>query len=498
MTQNFYTPDKACAVFLHRLVGVCFSLTTFYEFGRLAYLITSLPAIPSIPPPPNLLKIYKDRQSNSVCLIPFDSFHTMTTAYITLLTNESYLPGVLTLGKVLKAQHDTTHKLAVLINSAALSEDAIALIETIYDDVIDIKDELIYSPVATVRALLGRPELAVTYSKIHLWGLTQYSKLVYLDADTLPLQSLDGLFDLEVALHEVHASPDAGWPDIFNSGVLVLQPNQDIFASLVKFINTEETPSFDGADQGLFNEFFNLSSSSKGNWKRLPFLYNVTPNATYQYTPAFDRFVKDIKLVHFIGESKPWNNGNTLSSGLAQAVADIHRLWWLAFNTYFPAEVGRKILNKKGEAHALKFDKTASQWDKPDLEDTKLNHYHGGITDDPVSAVFPWEQRETRTATRSFSPLPANNHEPTETASAPSLTERVSHDIKKSIETLTNLTVGSTSPTKLASLKETYNIDDSENNQWDPAASLNKIAQLPSKLLSKSRQDDDNKDDKKE
>lgn len=52
MTQNFYTPDKACAVFLHRLVGVCFSLTTFYEFGRLAYLITSLPAIPSIPPPP--------------------------------------------------------------------------------------------------------------------------------------------------------------------------------------------------------------------------------------------------------------------------------------------------------------------------------------------------------------------------------------------------------------------------------------------------------------
>lgn len=418
----------------------------------------------------------------------------MTTAYITLLTNESYLPGVLTLGKVLKAQHGTKHKLAVLINSTALSADAIALIETIYDDVIDIKDELIYSPIATVRALLGRPELAVTYSKILLWGLTQYSKLVYLDADTLPLQSLDPLFGLEVALHEVHASPDAGWPDIFNSGVLVLQPNQEVFASLLDFINTEEVPSFDGADQGLLNEFFNLSSSGKRSWKRLPFLYNVTPSSSYQYTPAFDRFVKDIKLVHFIGEIKPWNDSNTLSPGSTQAVADIHHLWWLAFNTYFPAELGHKILNKRGEAHALKFDKTTSQWDKPEFEDTRLNHYHGGITDNPVSAVFPWEQRETRTATRSFSSISADNQEPTKTSSAPSLTKRVSHDIKKSIENLTNLTVGSTSPPKLASLKETYNIDDSENNQWDPAASLNKIAQLPSKFLSKSRQDEDSID----
>ena len=34
-------------------------------------------------------------------------------------------------------------------------------------------------------ALLTRPELGITFSKIHCWRLTQYNKCVFLDADTL-------------------------------------------------------------------------------------------------------------------------------------------------------------------------------------------------------------------------------------------------------------------------------------------------------------------------
>lgn len=33
--------------------------------------------------------------------------------------------------------------------------------------------------------LLGRPELGVTFTKIHCWTLTQYNKCVFVDADTL-------------------------------------------------------------------------------------------------------------------------------------------------------------------------------------------------------------------------------------------------------------------------------------------------------------------------
>jgi glycogenin glucosyltransferase len=34
-------------------------------------------------------------------------------------------------------------------------------------------------------SLLGRPDLNVTFTKIHAWELTQFQKCVFLDADTL-------------------------------------------------------------------------------------------------------------------------------------------------------------------------------------------------------------------------------------------------------------------------------------------------------------------------
>jgi len=33
--------------------------------------------------------------------------------------------------------------------------------------------------------LLSRPELGVTFTKLHCWRLTQFSKCVFMDADTL-------------------------------------------------------------------------------------------------------------------------------------------------------------------------------------------------------------------------------------------------------------------------------------------------------------------------
>lgn len=33
--------------------------------------------------------------------------------------------------------------------------------------------------------LLGRPDLSVTFTKLHCWRLTQFKKCVFMDADTL-------------------------------------------------------------------------------------------------------------------------------------------------------------------------------------------------------------------------------------------------------------------------------------------------------------------------
>ena len=89
-------------------------------------------------------------------------------------------------------------------------------------------------------ALLTRPELGVTFSKLHAWRLTQYSKCVFLDADTLVLENVDELFDRE----ELSAAPDIGWPDCFNSGVFVYEPSMDTFSNLLAM--AQQTGSFDG------------------------------------------------------------------------------------------------------------------------------------------------------------------------------------------------------------------------------------------------------------
>ena len=64
-------------------------------------------------------------------------------------------------------------------------------------------------------AHIERPELAQTYTKIHLWGL-DYSKVLYLDADTLPLfgrtDHRGGSLRLDFPRGKILAAPDLGLP----------------------------------------------------------------------------------------------------------------------------------------------------------------------------------------------------------------------------------------------------------------------------------------------
>lgn len=90
--------------------------------------------------------------------------------------------------------------------------------------------------------LLGRPELDVTFTKLNTWELVQYSKVVFLDADTLVVQNIDVLFDSD----EFSACPDIGWPDCFNSGVFVCQPSLDTHKRLMDFAVLHG--SFDGGE----------------------------------------------------------------------------------------------------------------------------------------------------------------------------------------------------------------------------------------------------------
>ncbi|XP_031329782.1 glycogenin-2-like isoform X3 [Photinus pyralis] len=247
-------------------------------------------------------------------------------AWVTLATNDSYSLGALVLAHSLR-QVNTVHQLAVLVTpgvTPVMRAKLASVFNVVVDvNILDSKDE------ANLR-LLKRPELGVTFTKLHCWRLTQFEKCVFLDADTMVLANADELFDKE----EFSAAPDVGWPDCFNSGVFVYRPSEETYSNIVKF--ALERGSFDGGDQGLLNLYFS-DWAHKDISKHLPFIYNTCSTACYSYLPAFKQFGGNVKIIHFIGSSKPWLQYFDSETRQVQVGSDLQHLrvvlqqWWNIF-----------------------------------------------------------------------------------------------------------------------------------------------------------------------
>lgn len=173
--------------------------------------------------------------SPSVCLTRTLPFCSGMEAYVTLVTSDSYVPGALVLGHRLRDLR-TTRPLACLI-TPGIADHLRELLANVYDELIDV-DPLETTTPENLQ-FLGRPDLGLTFTKLHLWRLSR-RKLVFLDADTLPLRNVDELFQRP----SFSAAPDAGWPDCFNSGVFVMEPSEVCYRELVAL--AAKQGSFDG------------------------------------------------------------------------------------------------------------------------------------------------------------------------------------------------------------------------------------------------------------
>jgi len=254
-----------------------------------------------------------------------------------LLMSDSYLPGAVVLANSLR-DAGTKKKLAVLVTMDTLSADTIGELKTLYDYLIPV--QRIRSSNTANLYLMGRPDLAFAFTKIALWRQTQFRKLVYLDADVVALRALDELFDIEASFA---AAPDIGWPDAFNSGVMVIRPDMGEYWALHTMAAAGD--SFDGADQGLLNQYFEHRP-----WQRLKFTYNCTPSAEYQWEPAYRHYKHDIAAVHFIGKNKPWSVQHTGGTGV---YGELLAQWWAVHQRHLHRV---KATKEAGEAHSTQSD----------------------------------------------------------------------------------------------------------------------------------------------
>jgi glycogenin glucosyltransferase len=201
---------------------------------------------------------------------------------------------------------------------------------------------------------MGRPDLSFAFTKIALWRQTQFRKIVYLDADVVALRALDELFDIDAPFA---AAPDIGWPDAFNSGVMVISPSMGEYWALQTMAATGD--SFDGADQGLLNQYFEHRP-----WQRLKFTYNCTPNAEYQWEPAYRYYKRDISAVHFIGKDKPWSSARSSAPGV---YGELLGRWWQVHDRHLREQASGTAQQQDPNSDAQNIELSPSSASAPNI-----------------------------------------------------------------------------------------------------------------------------------
>uniref|UniRef100_A0A1J3I4M1 Hexosyltransferase n=1 Tax=Noccaea caerulescens TaxID=107243 RepID=A0A1J3I4M1_NOCCA len=163
------------------------------------------------------------------------------------------------------------------------------------------------------------------YSKFRLWQLTEYDKVVFIDADIVVLLNLDILFHFP----QMSATGNDVW--IFNSGVMVIEPSNCTFSTIMS--QRSDIVSYNGGDQGYLNEIFVW-------WHRLPrrvnFLKNFWSNTTNERNIKNNLFAAEppqLYAVHYLGW-KPWlcyrdyDCNFDVDEQLVYASDAAHGRWW--------------------------------------------------------------------------------------------------------------------------------------------------------------------------
>ncbi|KAK7277925.1 hypothetical protein RJT34_22944 [Clitoria ternatea] len=204
------------------------------------------------------------------------------------------------------------------------------------------------------------------YSKLRVWQLTMYDKIIFLDADLLVLKKIDNFF----VYPQLAAAPND--LTLFNSGMMVIEPSMCMFDELMK--KTLEVKSYNGGDQGLVNEVFTW-------WHRLPTKVNYLKSFQEE-----EEVSKDLYVIHYLG-LKPWmcyrdydcNWDMQLLHVFASDLA--HNKWWQVYDN-MPKElqsycgVTKKMDERimKRRIRARNDNLSDGHW-KIEIKDPRSEHY---------------------------------------------------------------------------------------------------------------------------
>jgi alpha-N-acetylglucosamine transferase len=133
------------------------------------------------------------------------------------------------------------------------------------------------------------------FAKLRLWQLTQYDRVVFLDADTLVLKNIDRMF----LYPEFSAAPNVyeSLADFrrLNSGVFVAQPSEATFATMLERLDRPDA-FWPRTDQTFLQSYF-------PDWHGLPVFFNMLQYVWFALPDLWDW--PSISVLHYQYE-KPW------------------------------------------------------------------------------------------------------------------------------------------------------------------------------------------------
>ncbi|KAF8527980.1 nucleotide-diphospho-sugar transferase [Hysterangium stoloniferum] len=281
----------------------------------------------------------------------------MKRTFATLLTRDSYLAGTLILNQSLVATK-SKYDLVVMVTPGLSTEARGVLCR----QNIKVKEIERLHPKPNSHFLSSHDErFAETWTKLKVFELVEYDRVVLLDSDMIILRNIDDLLDQELpgpdwiaACHACTCNPRklAHYPEdwipencaytplkvtnnnivpkptemtsksprthrLLNSGTVLLQPSEELAKEIYHYLETSPlVPTFSFPDQDLLANFF------AGRWKPLPYIYNALKTLRVIHPELWRD--EHVGCVHYILPDKPWKTPR----GTAGDFEIMNGWWW--------------------------------------------------------------------------------------------------------------------------------------------------------------------------
>ncbi|MCQ2975615.1 MAG: hypothetical protein MJ211_12510 [Bacteroidales bacterium] len=227
--------------------------------------------------------------------------------YVTVLTNEIYIPGLKALKRsLLKVK--SKYKLCILLKSGAYELKNLLKENNVLDDYCFLVYSEDINNINNLTEKMPFHRWNETFFKLRVCDLVQFEKIVLLDSDMLIMKNIDSLFD-SPSFSAVQADSICKSSYLaLNSGLMVLEPSKELYNKLVELIE----PSFNKkikmgefcGDQDIFRDY-DLEWQNKKHLI-LPLTYNVYFSYLNNLKKNFNYKFSEIFVIHFIGKIKPW------------------------------------------------------------------------------------------------------------------------------------------------------------------------------------------------